>query len=312
MVGEALSGLWRVSLREPELADIEGPVAERALCNAGQALEAQSGAEEAAGFDEPGRVEGAWFRDGETRMDDQQHMISALLRTEAIAEAGPTQLNGPAPPFWLWFLVLVAAFNPLRVALAARLPEDRPPAPPDARTVPATSAATPAAATVTASTPTPPARPQAVAHGHRPDRPQYAAAAPDPDDPRPVGRRPWPTATGGAAPPADRGPDAPGTADVALGGAAGAATALVVALLAGPLTNLWHVSPPALRLATGALGLAGGLTALLCGPCPPPRSPPAGPASSCRSPWRSRTRSCCWPRCRRPPTAACPSSSPPS
>ncbi len=53
---------------------------------------------------------------------------------------------------------------------------------------------------------------------------------------------------------------------MALGGAAGAATALVVALLAGPLTSLWHVSPPALRLTTGAIGLAGGLTALLVRP----------------------------------------------
>ena len=120
VVGEALSGLWRVSRAEPELADIEGPVAERTLCNAGQALEAQVTADEAAGDEGPGRAEGAWFIDGVTRMDDQQHMISALLRAEAIAEAGPTGRNGPAPPTWLWLLALVAAVNPLRVALALR------------------------------------------------------------------------------------------------------------------------------------------------------------------------------------------------
>ena len=35
----------------------------------------------------PERVEGAWFRDGETRMDDQQHALAALLRTQAIVRA---------------------------------------------------------------------------------------------------------------------------------------------------------------------------------------------------------------------------------
>jgi hypothetical protein len=130
VVGEALSGLWRVARADPSLADIEGPVAERAMCNAGQAIEAQSTAEEAdelaaAGEEDPGRIQGAWFRDGETRMDDQQHMISALLRAEAIAEAAPSDRGEPAPPAWLWLVALVAALNPLRVAQAVRAPEAR-------------------------------------------------------------------------------------------------------------------------------------------------------------------------------------------
>lgn len=253
VVGEALSGLWRVSRSEPALADIEGPVAERALCNAGQALEAQSGAEEAARFEDPGRVEGAWFRDGETRMDDQQHMISALLRTEAIAEAGPAERKGPAPPFWLWFLVLVAAFNPLRVALATRLPEGRRPG------GPTTPAPVPAPATAMAvADPAAPAAANRVAPS--PAGPTATADLTPP--PAPVPASPVPAAD----PTPQVGPRRGRPADVALGGAAGAATAVVVALLASPLTSLWHVSPPALRLTTGALGLAGGLAAVLVRP----------------------------------------------
>jgi hypothetical protein len=211
VVGEALSGLWRVARAQPELADVEGPVAERALCNAGQAIEAQSTRSDAAGYAEPARVAGAWFRGGETRMDDQQHMISALLRAEAIATTGRTGRNGPAPPAWLWLVVLVASLNPARTALGLR----------------------PAGARV----------------GARP-----AAARPSTAPPvAGTGRRP------------------PGDADVgdtALGALAGAATLLVAALLADRLASWWHVSPPALRLAAGALAIVGGLSALLTRPSP--------------------------------------------
>ena len=47
----------------------------------------------------PERVEGAWFRDGETRMDDQQHALAGLLRTIPIVEAatrGPGARPSPA------------------------------------------------------------------------------------------------------------------------------------------------------------------------------------------------------------------------
>ena len=49
--------------------------------------EAQSDAEDAADAARPERVEGAWFLDGETRMDDQQHALAGLLRTIPIVEA---------------------------------------------------------------------------------------------------------------------------------------------------------------------------------------------------------------------------------
>jgi small neutral amino acid transporter SnatA (MarC family) len=50
-------------------------------------------------------------------MDDQQHALSALLRTEAIVEAAGSGSGSdwPAPSVWLWLGVLVAAFNPFRV-----------------------------------------------------------------------------------------------------------------------------------------------------------------------------------------------------
>jgi small neutral amino acid transporter SnatA (MarC family) len=87
VIGEALTGLWLVARDEPRLADLRGPLADRATCIAGLAVSAQSDRDDAAGAARPERVEGAWFRDGETRMDDQQHALAALLRTIPIAEA---------------------------------------------------------------------------------------------------------------------------------------------------------------------------------------------------------------------------------
>ncbi|HEX6653328.1 MAG TPA: hypothetical protein VF072_11340 [Thermoleophilaceae bacterium] len=118
VMGEGLTGLWRTALREPRLADLRGPMAERATCMAGLAIDAQSDAKEAAREKNPSRVEGAWFRDGETRMDDQQHALSALLRTQAIVRAGGGS-DGPddeTPAAWMWALILLLALNPIRAA----------------------------------------------------------------------------------------------------------------------------------------------------------------------------------------------------
>lgn len=125
--GEALGQLWRVAQREPRLASLRAPLGERARCIAGLAAEAQSDADEAAAAPAPDKVRGAWFRDGETRMDDQQHALSALLAAIPIVEAGEDDGgNGgnsggsgrPAPSLWLWLVALVAAFDPFRVAQA--------------------------------------------------------------------------------------------------------------------------------------------------------------------------------------------------
>jgi hypothetical protein len=125
VIDEALTGWWLAAREEPRLADLREPIAARATCVAGLAVRAQSGADDAADAARPERVEGAWFRDGETRMDDQQHALAGLLRTIPIVEAGEGSnaggLSAPdaeAPSGWLWVLVLVLALNPARVAFA--------------------------------------------------------------------------------------------------------------------------------------------------------------------------------------------------
>jgi len=120
VIGEALTGWWLAARDEPRLADLREPIAERATCIAGLAVDAQSDPGDAATAARPGRVEGAWFRDGETRMDDQQHALAALLRTIPIAEAGgggsSSDPGDDAPTAWLWVIVLAVAINPARAA----------------------------------------------------------------------------------------------------------------------------------------------------------------------------------------------------
>lgn len=119
VVGEALTGHWRVAMADDRLADSRQPLADRATCIAGLAVEVQG----REGPSDP-LTDGAWFIDDVTRMDDQQHAISALLRTVDIVEA-PTARGHDAPSMWLWGLALVAALNPLLVGLAVPRRERR-------------------------------------------------------------------------------------------------------------------------------------------------------------------------------------------
>ena len=120
VVDEALTGWWLTAREEPGLADLRAPIAERATCVAGLAMDEQSDAEDAADAARPERVEGAWFTDGETRMDDQQHALAGLLRTIPIVRAGEGSSSSDpgenAPSGWLWAAVLVLALNPARAA----------------------------------------------------------------------------------------------------------------------------------------------------------------------------------------------------
>jgi small neutral amino acid transporter SnatA (MarC family) len=122
VIGEALTGLWLVAHADPRLADVRIPLTERAICIAGLAMDAQLDESEAGEYREPARVQGAWLIDGETRMDDQQHALSALLRTIPIVQASDDPGGGarlsPAPSTWLWTVALFAAVNPFRLALA--------------------------------------------------------------------------------------------------------------------------------------------------------------------------------------------------
>lgn len=119
VVGEALTGLWRVAEADPRLADLRVSIGARAMCMAGLSQHVQRS--------EPGdpRADGAWFVRGVTRMDDQQHATSALLRTKLIVDS--RSLNGAddAPSGWLWGVALIATFNGLFVALALPRRETR-------------------------------------------------------------------------------------------------------------------------------------------------------------------------------------------
>jgi small neutral amino acid transporter SnatA (MarC family) len=119
VVGEALTGWWLTAREDTRLADLRGPLAERATCTAGLAVDEQFDAEDADGAARPERVEGAWFVDGTTRMDDQQHALAGLLRTIPIAQAGGSASSGEdTPSGLLWALALLLALNPARAAFA--------------------------------------------------------------------------------------------------------------------------------------------------------------------------------------------------
>ncbi|MDP1818432.1 MAG: hypothetical protein Q8K58_00885 [Acidimicrobiales bacterium] len=82
---------------------------ERIRCNAGMLVERQAD-------------DGAWYHAGATRMDDQQHSISALIAALPVLDAGADAVGGGAESHsWLWLLaaVLVVA-NPFRPVRPAR------------------------------------------------------------------------------------------------------------------------------------------------------------------------------------------------
>lgn len=76
---EGLTSLHHVASVVPELADLREPLAERTACGAGILADRQQSQADALRFDAPDLVEGAWFTEGVTRMDDQQHALSGLI-----------------------------------------------------------------------------------------------------------------------------------------------------------------------------------------------------------------------------------------
>lgn len=80
-LGEGSTSLWVLSQLDGQVANLEEAAAERSHCVTGMLIERQKNPEQAKDFDEPRQVAGAWFQFGVTQMDDQQHALSALLRT---------------------------------------------------------------------------------------------------------------------------------------------------------------------------------------------------------------------------------------
>ena len=86
-LGEGTTSLWVLSGLEDRAAHLRPAAAERSRCVSAMAIERQIDPSEAAGeFADQRRVVGAWFQFGVTQMDDQQHALSALLRTLPILE----------------------------------------------------------------------------------------------------------------------------------------------------------------------------------------------------------------------------------
>ena len=84
--GEGLGALWRLSLREPRLADLTAAMEERLVCTAGFMAKRQVSAEDAGAAPRPSLQQGAWFYRGYTQMDDQQHVIATMVAALEVLE----------------------------------------------------------------------------------------------------------------------------------------------------------------------------------------------------------------------------------
>ena len=85
--GEGIGALWRLSATAAGLTDLRPNMEDRLACTAGMMVGRQVTAAEAQRYGSPGLAGGAWFYRGYTQMDDQQHVISALLAALPVVEA---------------------------------------------------------------------------------------------------------------------------------------------------------------------------------------------------------------------------------
>lgn len=83
-LGEGLGNHLRLVDRTGVAASTRHDLIDRATCAAGLLVTRQVSDAEASTHPEPERVAGAWFRLGDTQMDDQQHALSALLLLEGV------------------------------------------------------------------------------------------------------------------------------------------------------------------------------------------------------------------------------------
>jgi hypothetical protein len=84
---EGLDSLWRLAAIDPRMADMRDKIAQRAVCGGGMIVDRQQTAAQAANYPQPSLVEGAWYTESVTRMDDQQHALAGVLRSAAVIAA---------------------------------------------------------------------------------------------------------------------------------------------------------------------------------------------------------------------------------
>lgn len=84
---EGLTSLHHLAVTDPRMSDMAPKLAERVECGAGMLAERQVSEEEAAETSNSERQLGAWFTNDVTRMDDQQHALSGLLRAAPIVSS---------------------------------------------------------------------------------------------------------------------------------------------------------------------------------------------------------------------------------
>ena len=77
-----------LSLRDERLGHLQDDLEERLLCSAARLAGHQ--VTEARPGEDPTPVVGAWFTDGETRVDHQQHALSGLLFAERVLRHTPS------------------------------------------------------------------------------------------------------------------------------------------------------------------------------------------------------------------------------
>jgi hypothetical protein len=96
---EGLAALWRVSQKDERLADLAEDIKSEAVCGAGILDRRQVHPDEVEPSDgDPALLVGAWFTNGSTRMDDQQHAISGLLYTADALDGRVERAPEPLPP----------------------------------------------------------------------------------------------------------------------------------------------------------------------------------------------------------------------
>ena len=103
-LGEGLGAIWHL----PELADERHAMRDRVRCVAGMLVDRQQDVSDAAAAAHPDAVRGAWFKDGVTQQDDQQHALSALLSSIPVLDAEPAPDPDPSAGRVVWLAITLA------------------------------------------------------------------------------------------------------------------------------------------------------------------------------------------------------------